>query len=48
MKNKSSNIDNDVNKTAGEGGEIMLVLDCSIKGYDGLVFVAAFNSDNEI
>ena len=43
MKNESSDVDNDFDKTIGEGGEIMQVSEFLIKG-DGHFFSVQYES----
>ena len=42
MKNKPSDADNYFDKSIGVGGEIILVLDLSIKGDGEIFFVLAY------
>ena len=48
MKNKPSDIDNNLNKAIGEGGEIILVSHFPIKGDGQLVSISACKSNKEV
>lgn len=48
MKNKPLDIDNDLDKTIGEGLERISVLDFSIKGDDEMVFVSSCKLDKKV
>ena len=48
MKNKPLDVDNDFDKTSGEGGEKVSRLEFSIKDDGGILFVSVCKSDNEV
>ena len=48
MKNKTSDVNNDLDKTNGEGGERILVSNFLIKGDRTIFSVSACKSDKEI
>ena len=48
MKNKASDVGNDLDKTNWKGGERISVLKFSIKGDGEIVSVLAWKSDKEI
>ena len=48
MKNNTSDVDKDFDKTSVEGGERILVLDVSMTGEGGIICVFACKLDTEV